>query len=71
VAVDQALIDEFTPQGPAIHIDDRETSSKVVEILSGMGAAIRSNALPVGDYAIGRPDHRPSVRTAKISFEYP
>ena len=53
VAVDQALIDEFTPQGPAIHIDDRETSSKVVEILSGMGAAIRLERLPVGDYAIG------------------
>jgi len=53
VAVDQALIDEFTPQGPTIHIDDRETSSKVVEILSGMGAAIRLERLPVGDYAIG------------------
>ena len=54
VAVDQALIDEFTPQGPAIHIDDRETASKVVEILSGMkGAAIRLERLPQGDYAIG------------------
>lgn len=50
---DQALIEEFTPRGPAIRIDDRETSSKVVEELSGMGAAIRLERLPQGDYAIG------------------
>ena len=31
VVESQALIEEFTPQGPAIRIDDRETSSKVVE----------------------------------------
>jgi Fanconi anemia group M protein len=49
----QALIEEFTPQGPAIRIDDRETSSKVVEELSSMGAAIRLERLPQGDYAIG------------------
>ncbi|MGA2162555.1 MAG: DEAD/DEAH box helicase [Methanoregula sp.] len=53
VAVEQALIEEFTPQGPAIRIDDRETSSKVVEELSGLGAAIRLERLPQGDYAIG------------------
>lgn len=50
---DQASIDEFTVQGPRIIIDDRETSSKVVEILSGLGAAIRLKRLPYGDYAIG------------------
>nr|WP_321349442.1 DEAD/DEAH box helicase [uncultured Methanoregula sp.] len=50
---DPAEIEEFTPQGPKIIIDDRETSSKVVEVLSGMGAAIRLERLPHGDYAIG------------------
>ncbi|HVP96348.1 DEAD/DEAH box helicase [Methanoregula sp.] len=53
VVADQTRIEEFTPQGPAIRIDDRETSSKVVEELSGMGAAIRLQRLPRGDYAIG------------------
>ncbi|RPI40589.1 MAG: DEAD/DEAH box helicase [Methanoregulaceae archaeon] len=53
VAVEQASIEEFTPQGPNIVIDDRETSSKVVEVLSGLGAAIRLERLPYGDYAIG------------------
>jgi ERCC4-related helicase len=50
---DQASIEDFTVQGPRIIIDDRETSSKVVEILSGMGAAIRIERLAQGDYAIG------------------
>jgi Fanconi anemia group M protein len=53
VPVDQASIDAFTVQGPKIIIDDRETSSKVVEVLSGMGAAIRLERLAQGDYAIG------------------
>jgi len=53
VEVQQASIDAFTPQGPRMIIDDRETSSKVVEVLSGMGAAIRISRLPIGDYAIG------------------
>jgi Fanconi anemia group M protein len=53
VAAEQASIGEFTPQGPKIVIDDRETSSKVVEVLSGMGAAIRLERLAYGDYAIG------------------
>jgi len=53
VAAEQASIEEFTPQGPRIVIDDRETSSKVVEVLSGMGAAIRLERLAYGDYAIG------------------
>jgi len=50
---EQASIDEFTVQGPRIVIDDRETSSKVVEVLSELGAAIRLERLPHGDYAIG------------------
>jgi Fanconi anemia group M protein len=53
VMAEQASIEEFTPQGPRIIIDDRETSSKVVEILSVMGAAIRLERLAHGDYAIG------------------
>ncbi len=53
VQPDQASIDEFTVQGPGITIDDRETSSKVVEILSEMGATIRLERLAHGDYAIG------------------
>jgi len=53
VIADQVSIEEFTPQGPKIVIDDRETSSKVVELLSEMGAAIRLERLPHGDYAIG------------------
>jgi ERCC4-related helicase len=53
VMPEQSSIDEFTPQGPKIVIDDRETSSKVVEELSGMGAAIRLERLACGDYAIG------------------
>jgi ERCC4-type nuclease len=53
IVVEQASIEEFTPQGPKIIIDDRETSSKVVEVLSGMGAAIRLERLAHGDYAIG------------------
>jgi Fanconi anemia group M protein len=53
VAAEQADIDAFTVQGPRIIIDDRETSSKVVEVLSEMGAAIRLERLAHGDYAIG------------------
>jgi ERCC4-related helicase len=53
VIAEQVSIEEFTPQGPKIIIDDRETSSKVVEVLSGMGAAIRLQRLEYGDYAIG------------------
>jgi ERCC4-related helicase len=53
IVTEQAEIEAFTPQGPKIVIDDRETSSKVVEVLSGMGADIRLERLPHGDYAIG------------------
>ena len=55
----QMCIDEFTRMipttgaGPAIVVDDRETSSKVVESLHSKGAAISVQRLPVGDYAIG------------------
>ncbi len=53
LVAEQETLDEFTPQGPKIIIDDRETSSKVVEVLSNMGAVIRIERLPHGDYAIG------------------
>jgi ERCC4-related helicase len=53
IVAEQASIEEFTPQGPKIIIDDRETSSRVVEVLSGMGAAIRLQRLSHGDFAIG------------------
>jgi Fanconi anemia group M protein len=53
VSPEQVSIDTFTVQGPEIIIDDRETSSKVVEVLSGLGAAIRLKRLPQGDYGIG------------------
>jgi len=53
VRAEQVSIEAFTPQGPKIIIDDRETSSRVVELLSGMGAAIRLERLAHGDYAIG------------------
>ena len=53
VRAEQASIEAFTPQGPKIIVDDRETSSKVVELLSGMGVAIRLERLAHGDYAIG------------------
>jgi Fanconi anemia group M protein len=53
IAVEQASIEEFTLQGPRIIIDDRETSSKVVEVLSDMGAVITLKRLPHGDFAIG------------------
>jgi Fanconi anemia group M protein len=50
---EQAPIGDFLAQGPRIVIDDRETSSKVVEVLSSMGAVIRLERLPHGDFAIG------------------
>ena len=53
LVTEQAAIAEFTPNGPKIVIDDRETSSRVVELLSNMGAAVRLERLPFGDYAIG------------------
>jgi len=50
---EQASIEEFASQATTIVIDDRETSSKVVEVLSNLEALIRLERLPHGDYAIG------------------
>lgn len=44
---------ESEGERPAVVIDNREMSSKVVEHLSNLGAKITLAALPVGDYAIG------------------
>jgi len=49
----QASIGDFEAQATTIVIDDRETSSKVVEVLSNLEALIRLERLPHGDYAIG------------------
>jgi ERCC4-related helicase len=52
----QTSIEEFTATispagtGPAIIVDDRETSSKVVESLHSMGASISLQRLAVGDW---------------------
>lgn len=46
-------IGEFLPQGPAIVVDDRETSSRVVERLHTLGAALSLRRLPQGDFLIG------------------
>jgi len=43
----------FAPAGPAITVDDRETSSRVAERLHELGASIALERLEVGDYAIG------------------
>jgi Fanconi anemia group M protein len=49
----QKKIEEFIPGGPAIVVDDRETSSKVVEHLHTLGASLSVQRLPYGDYRIG------------------
>ena len=49
----QSSIGEFAGRGPEVRVDDRETSSKVVEILSNMGVSLVLGRLPSGDYAIG------------------
>ena len=43
----------FAPSGPAIVVDDREMSSRVVERLHELGASITVERLEIGDYAIG------------------
>jgi len=43
----------FAPAGPAITVDDRETSSRVAERLHELGASITLERLEFGDYAIG------------------
>jgi Fanconi anemia group M protein len=49
----QKKIEEFTGDLPEIVVDDRETSSPVVERLSGLGVRISIRRLGSGDYAIG------------------
>ena len=49
----QKKIDEFSDDRPEIVVDDRETSSRVVERLSDLGAKITIRRLESGDYAIG------------------
>ncbi len=43
----------FTSAGPAIVVDDREMSSRVIERLHELGASITVERLELGDYAIG------------------
>ncbi|MBN1431266.1 MAG: DEAD/DEAH box helicase [Methanomicrobiaceae archaeon] len=49
----QTAIDSFIQEGPAIVADDRETSSRVLELLHNKGASITIERLEYGDYAIG------------------
>ncbi len=49
----QTSFEEFAGRGPAIIVDDRETSSRVVERLHELGAVITLERLEHGDYAIG------------------
>jgi ERCC4-related helicase len=49
----QTRITTFFHDGPTIAIDDRESSSRVVEVLSELGAQISLRRLEQGDYAIG------------------
>jgi Fanconi anemia group M protein len=49
----QTAIDAFVPQGPEITADDRETSSRVVEHLSELGARLQVRRLDQGDYLVG------------------
>jgi Fanconi anemia group M protein len=49
----QGSLDQYLESGPAITVDDRETSSRVAEGLSRLGAAITLSRLEYGDYAIG------------------
>lgn len=52
-ATKQMNFEEFASQGPAITVDDRETSSRVAVRLHELGAAITIERLEFGDYAIG------------------
>jgi len=49
----QKKIDDFTVDRPEIVVDDRETSSQVVERLSDLGVRLTIRRLESGDYAIG------------------
>ncbi|HOI58765.1 MAG: DEAD/DEAH box helicase [Methanoculleus sp.] len=52
-ATRQVEILAFAPAGPAITVDDRETSSRVAGRLHELGASITLERLEFGDYAIG------------------
>jgi len=49
----QTAIDAFIAEGPEIAADDRETSSRVVEHLSELGARLQVRRLEQGDYLVG------------------
>ncbi|MDH7593562.1 MAG: DEAD/DEAH box helicase [Methanomicrobiales archaeon] len=49
----QKSITSYMGGGPAITVDDREASSRVVEVLSELGASIQLKRMSEGDYAIG------------------
>jgi Fanconi anemia group M protein len=49
----QTAIGSFMPEGPLIVADDRETSSRVVEQLSDLGAHLEIRRLEHGDYLVG------------------
>jgi len=52
-ATKQVDILAFAQAGPAIIVDDRETSSRVAERLHELGASITLERLESGDYAVG------------------
>ena len=52
-ATRQVDILAFTPAGPAITVDDRETSSRVAGRLHELRASITLERLEFGDYAVG------------------
>ncbi len=52
-ATRQVNFQDFAPAGPAITVDDRETSSRVAGRLHELGASITLERLEFGDYAIG------------------
>jgi Fanconi anemia group M protein len=49
----QSSIQDFPENGPVVAVDDRETSSRVVEVLSTLRVRLAIGRLPSGDYAIG------------------
>ncbi|HRU80252.1 MAG TPA: DEAD/DEAH box helicase [Methanolinea sp.] len=49
----QSSIGDFPEKGPVVKVDDRETSSRVVEVLSTLRVQLAIGRLPSGDYAIG------------------
>jgi Fanconi anemia group M protein len=49
----QTRISTFVHDGPPLTADDRESSSRVVEVLSELGARITLRRMEQGDYAIG------------------